>query len=299
MIDHSTNPMRPPRTDYVTSRDGTEIGYVTYGSGPGVILIQGAMGTEYHFRDLAHALSDSFTVYVPDRRGRGKSPRPYGDDYVVQRDIEDLAALLTATGGRFVYGLSSGGMIALQAGLSLPAIEKLAVYEPAIFLAGLPIKALARFDRQMARGRLAGAMVAAMKASQMGPPALRYAPSWLLIWLVQMLMSQEAKAGSSELPTMRELALTVPYDFKVVRSMNDKLQSFTDIRKPVLLLGGSKSPAYLKAGLSALEKVLQDTKRIELAGLGHSGSWNHDGKRNADGNPKLVAEQLRSFFGGS
>lgn len=110
------------------------------------------MGTAYHFRELAQALSGSFTVYAPDRRGRGSSPKAYSADYVIQRDIEDLDALLAETGSHFVYGLSSGGIIALQAALTLPGIQKVAVYEPAIFLHGLPTKALARLTGRWLRG---------------------------------------------------------------------------------------------------------------------------------------------------
>ena len=60
----------------VTSRDGTQIGYTQVGHGPGLILVQGALGTAHNYRDLADALSSDFTVYTPDRRGRGMSPKP-------------------------------------------------------------------------------------------------------------------------------------------------------------------------------------------------------------------------------
>src|SRR5579862_9261246 len=81
-------------TASVVSRDGTRIGYRRIGSGPGVVLIQGAMGTEHNFSELAAQLADHFTIYLPDRRGRGLSPRPYDPDYTVTRDVEDLEALL-------------------------------------------------------------------------------------------------------------------------------------------------------------------------------------------------------------
>ncbi len=288
--------MAATKPEHVTSKDGTKIGYYTYGSGPGIVLVQGAMGTAYNFSELAEALSSSFTVYAPDRRGRGLSPCQFTEDYSIQKDIEDLGALLAKTGAHFVYGLSSGGVIALQAALTLPATQKVAVYEPAIFVDGLPLKALARFDKQMGTGKLAGAMVTAMKAAQMGPSALRYTPDWLLVALAQMLMNREAKKGSGEYPLTQELALALPYDFKIVRSMNERIESFSSINKPVLLVGGSKSPAYLKAGLSKLEHIMPDTQHVELAGLDHGSSWNYDKQRNPNGNPKQVAEILRDFF---
>ncbi len=81
---------------------------------------------------LAEALADSFTIYLPDRRGRGLSG-PYGKEYSVQEDVDDLDALLTKTGAHYVFGVSSGGIICLEAALKLPAIQKAAVYEPPLF----------------------------------------------------------------------------------------------------------------------------------------------------------------------
>jgi hypothetical protein len=92
---------------------------------------------------------------------------------------------------------------------------------------------------------------------------------------------------------MRTLAPTLHYDFQVVAEMSEKLDRFRAIRVEVLLLGGSKSPAYLKTALDALEKVLPNVKqRIEFPGLNHSGS----GNREFGGRPERVAQELRQFF---
>src|SRR5215467_144667 len=95
---------------YVTSRDGTTIGYRQLGRGPGVILLHGAMESAQSHMQLAEALADAFTVYLPDRRGRGLSG-PHGKDYRVQEDVDDLDALLTTTGAHNVFGVSSGGLV--------------------------------------------------------------------------------------------------------------------------------------------------------------------------------------------
>src|SRR5215469_9378409 len=95
-------------TSYVTSADGTTIGYRHYGRGPGIVLVQGAMGSAQNFSQLAEALAETFTVVVPDRRGRGLSPLPYSTEYTIQRDVEDLEALLAKTDTHNVFGLSSG-----------------------------------------------------------------------------------------------------------------------------------------------------------------------------------------------
>ena len=90
----------------VVSADGTKIGFEQFGAGPVLVLVQGAMGTAYTFRELAEALADSFTVIVPDRRGRGMSPRAFDPGYMIADDVADLDAVLRATGGHFVFGLT-------------------------------------------------------------------------------------------------------------------------------------------------------------------------------------------------
>src|SRR5437764_12580596 len=80
---------------------------------------------------LAEALADDFAVYLPDRRGRGLSG-PYGKDYSIQTEGEDMDALLTKTGAHYVFGVSAGGLICLQAALHLPAINKADLYEPSL-----------------------------------------------------------------------------------------------------------------------------------------------------------------------
>jgi pimeloyl-ACP methyl ester carboxylesterase len=87
---------------------------------------------------LAGALSGAFTVYVPNRRGRGLSG-PHGDRYCMARECEDVDTLLTKTGAHFVWGHSSGGPIALPAALMLPSVRKVAVYEPPLSQLGSPI----------------------------------------------------------------------------------------------------------------------------------------------------------------
>src|SRR5678816_4144436 len=103
-------PVTPERyiTGSITSRDGTTIGYRQLGHGPGIVALHGAMESAQSHMQLAEALAGSFTVYLPDRRGRGLSG-PYGADYSVQTEVEDLDALLAKTGARRVFGVSAGG----------------------------------------------------------------------------------------------------------------------------------------------------------------------------------------------
>src|SRR5262249_54798152 len=104
-------------TDSVTSKDGITIGYRQDAHGPGIVALHGAIESAKSHMQLAEALSGSFTVYLPDRRGRGLSG-PYGAGYNMQREVEDLDALLTKTGAQHVFGVSAGGLICLQAALT-------------------------------------------------------------------------------------------------------------------------------------------------------------------------------------
>ena len=95
-------------TGSVTSQDGTTIGYRQFGHGPGVVLLHGAASSAHNHMQLAEALSRAFTVYVPDRRGRGLSG-PYREPYSLQVEVEDLEALLAGEpGARIERDLAHG-----------------------------------------------------------------------------------------------------------------------------------------------------------------------------------------------
>src|SRR5258708_5229067 len=138
--------MSPFETATATSQDGTTIGYRRYGRGPAVVLVQGAMGYAAQYSDLASALADAFTVFVPDRRGPARSPRSYDKSRVVERDVEDLEAVLAGSGAARVFGLSSGTIIALTAAAKASSpIRKLAAFEPPLYVNGAPLRLLAKF----------------------------------------------------------------------------------------------------------------------------------------------------------
>ena len=286
---------KPYTIGFVTSRDGTTIGYRQLGHGPAVVLLHGAMESAQSHMQLAEALADAFTVYLPDRRGRGLSGT-YGDDYGIRKEVDDLDALISKAGAHNVFGVSAGGLICLEAALSLPAIRKVAVYEPALIVNGsISTAFLARYDREMAQGNVPAALVTGMLGAQMGPPMLNALPRWLLESLTKLGMAQEEKKLASGAVTMRALAPTLHYDFQIVGEEAEKVETFRAVQAEVLLLGGSKSPAYLKAAVDALEKVLPHVQRIEFPGLNHGGSSDNS-STNRGGKPELVAQALRRFF---
>ena len=107
-----------------------------------------------------------------------------------------------------------------------------------------------------------------------------------------MGMAQEAKQPTGPYPMMRELAPTLHADFVIVTESSGRLDDYRSIRADVLLLGGSKSPAFLKQAMADLARVLPGAERVELAGLDHAASWNRDVR----GHPEPVARELRRFF---
>jgi len=279
-------------TGTVTSTDGTTIGYRQLGQGPGLVLLHGIMESGQSHRQLAEELAGDFTVCLPDRRGRGLSG-PQGAHYCIRKEVEDLDALLDKTDANRVFGVSAGAVICLQAALTLTAIEKVAIFEPPLLVNGSVSTAfLTRFDEEMAEGKVASALVTAMKGSQMGPPVFNLVPRTLLELLTKMMTAVEDKKAKPGDVTMSMLATTLHDDFQLSVETAGALESFNAIGAETLLLGGSKSPAYFKVALDALEHVFPNARRIEFSGLNHGAS----GNTNRGGKPDRVAQELRGFF---
>src|SRR5262245_8473224 len=274
-------------TDAVTSADGTTIGYRRLGAGPGVILLHGGMEASQHLMTLATILSSAFTVYVPDRRGRGLSG-PFGERYSVARDCEDVAALVEETGARNIFGLSSGALIVLRSALVVPSLERVALYEPPLSIGGsAPVSWVPRYDREVAGGQGARALATAIKGNPV-EPALAPLPRPILLLLFALSM-RAADGTTGDDVSVRALIPTQHYDMVVVRETADTLCDYEGLRARVLLLGGSKSPAFLKTALDALGRTLPHVERVTFPGLGHLAPTD-------DSQPEIVAAQLRAFF---
>lgn len=276
----------------VPSDDGTTIGYLELGSGPGVVLLHGAMETAPSHLGLAKALADAFTVYLPDRRGRGTSG-PCDGDHAIAQDVADVTAVLAKTGARNVFGVSSGAVIGLHAALALPEIRRLAVYEPPLSLSrATATRYASRLEREYAKGDVAAMLVTGMKGARAGPALLRALPHAALKPMVRAALRKEAQQPSGDEPTMASFAATLRCDFAVVAEANERLDLFAALRADVLLLDGSRSQPYLTAAVDALERIIPGARRVTFDGLDHRGSGNAD----EDGQPERVAAELRAFF---
>lgn len=272
----------------VTSVDGTSIAYRDVGEGPCVVLVHGAMQTAHSFSKLANALSTSFRVIVPHRRGRGGSGA-HGDAYGLKTEVDDLDAILRATRARFVFGLSSGALVALSAARTLGAIDKLAVYEPPFTVDGADPAAWApRYERDIARGDLAAAMVTALQGTG-DVDWLTYTPRMILVPLVRIALRADAKRASADHVPMIALVPTIRYDVQLQREATSMMSAFSEIRCDVLLMNGRRSHRALRGCTDAFARMMPNAKRVSLPRVGHVAA-------DDVGRPLLVADRLRDFF---
>lgn len=201
--------------DKTLSRDGTSIAYRRQGDGPPVVLVGGALSTAADEAPLAALLAPRFTVVTYDRRGRGASGD--GGPYTVRREIEDLAAVAARAGGPVsLFGMLSGGALALEAHAAGLAVDLLAVYEPPYVQgAGNLLHASRRtalLHRLLGKGDRAGAV--AMHLSGAGVPRetiahLRRSARWPdLVALAHTLAYDDALLGVGAVPAERFSSLT-------------------------------------------------------------------------------------------
>lgn len=216
----------------VTSNDGTEIAYDKRGTGPAVILVDGALCYRSFgpMPQLAELLAPHFTVYNYDRRGRGDS----GDTqpYAVTRETEDLEALINEAGGSaFVFGTSSGGCLALEATMQLgDKIKKLAMYEPPYNSDKTVQQAWKEYRKQLAELLAANRRgdAAALFMKSVGTPdeqidGMRHAPVWAIFESVAPTLAYDAavlgedrsvpvkRAAKVNIPTLMMNGTTIPF----------------------------------------------------------------------------------------
>ncbi len=256
----------------VISKDGTPIAFDQSGQGPAIILVGGAFqhrAIDPRTAQLAALLSPQFTVFHYDRRGRGDS----GDTapYAVEREFEDLDALIKEAGGSaFVFGMSSGGVLALEAAARGLAITKLALYEPPFNLDDNARLVSENYTKQLtallAQGRRGDAVALAMTTFGSPPEAvagMRQTPIWSVFESVAPTLAYDnAIMGDSSVPTQRIASVTVP----------------------TVIIDGGASPAFMRNAAQAAADALPNAQRRTLKGQTH------------DVAPEVLAPVLEEFF---
>jgi pimeloyl-ACP methyl ester carboxylesterase len=283
-------------TGSVISKDGTRIGFLRVGQGPAVVLLHGSNESARSHIHLALALADAFTLYLPDRRGRGLSG-PHRPDHGIRTEVEDLRAVVTGSGAEKVFGVSIGALIALEAARTQPAIRQVAAYEPALLMDATRYTGwVRRFDREMAKGKVAAAEITSLYGLDLAPPVFKLMGRRLAEALTnKSLVSEDAKA-TSDTVTMRQLAPTLRWEGLLLAETAGTIGTFAEVSADVLLLGGDlKRPAFIKPAFDALARTLPHNRRGRFHGLDHGGS-SDVGPTNRNGKPEVVAPAIRSFF---
>jgi len=266
----------------VISKDGTPIAFDQSGQGPAIILVAGATATRLAEASLAAALAPHFTVFAYDRRGRGES----GDTapYAVEREVEDLEALINEAGGSaFVFGHSSGAVLALEAARLLPTkITKLAVYEPPFIIDDsrppAPQDYVPHLIELVSSGR--GGEAVEYFMTEVGTPAemvaqMRQSPMW---------------------PGLEEVAHTLAYDITIMGNTQRgdplPLRKWASVTVPTLVMDGTVffgrgvSHVFLHHGAQELANILPDAQRRILEGQDHGPA------------DEVLAPALKEFFPG-
>ncbi len=246
---------------YVTSRDGTKIGYSVIGSGPPLILVDGAMCWRAMgpATPLAEELKDQFTVYTYDRRGRGES----GDTkpYATGREVEDLAAIVEAAGGSAkLYAISSGVLVALETANTIDGITGMVLYEAPIFTDStrkpVPTDYVQRMDRLVAEGHNAAAVKHFMQNGINVP--------WYALVMMQLF---------GMFKKLAPVAPTLPYDtafaapFWTYGALPPN--RWPNVTMPVLVGAGSKSDKWMINAQKAIAGNLPNAQYRLIEGQNH------------------------------
>jgi pimeloyl-ACP methyl ester carboxylesterase len=242
------------------SKDGTTIAFERSGSGPPLIIVDGALCWRESgpARKVAKEVADRFTVITYDRRGRGES----GDTapYSLQREVEDIEALIGEAGGpAHLCGFSSGGVLAMEAARARAAVDKLVVYEAPFIVDDsrppAPAGYVSDLNALLAAGRRGAAVKRFMRL--VGMPAVLAAamplfPAW---------------------KELKGVAHTLPYDAAVMGDTQAgkplDARRWGAVRVPTLVLVGGKSPDWMASGMQSLAELLPSAQREVLDGQTH------------------------------
>jgi pimeloyl-ACP methyl ester carboxylesterase len=239
----------------LTSTDGTAIAYQQTGTGPSLVLVVGAFCDRSSTASLATLLAPHFTVYEYDRRGRGASGD--GEDYSVDREIDDLAALIRAAGGSaLVYGHSSGAALALEAAARGVPISGLVAYEPPYTAAedgtGGSEELLEGVRARIGAGDRDGAAALFLQISGTPPEVitmLQQGPGW---------------------SRMRELAPALVHDLTLCSGGVVPGERLARIGVPTVTMSGGASPEWAGRACATVAAAVPGARHVVLDGQTHA-----------------------------
>ncbi|MFG1920667.1 alpha/beta fold hydrolase [Cryptosporangium sp. NPDC048952] len=235
----------------VRSADGTPIGVLSLGQGPGLVVVPGNNRRASHYRSLAEELAEDYRVHVIDRRGRGRSG-PQGPFYSIEAEASDVHAVLRETESDLLFGHGHGGLVALHLALWRP-VDALVVYEPAVSIGGsFDAGWIPEFRRQLATGRYGAAMATFLKGSRMVP--LGNAPMFVYRALAEMLLHGDDGAET------RAILATAPAEVDEIARLDSDGRRYASIHSPTLLLGGGRTADYLNTALQRLDELMPDSE---------------------------------------
>ncbi len=238
----------------ITSADGTMIAYQRSGTGPPLVLVHGTTADHTRWAPVLPAFEQHFSVYAVDRRGRGGSGD--AEPYAIEREFEDLVALVNAIEGSvFLLGHSYGALCSLEAALRTDHVRKLVLYEPPIptGIEIYPSEIVTRIQAQLDAGDREGAVttflqdIARVPAHEM--EILRAAPSW------------PARVSAAH-TVLREMRGSNEYVFEPA--------NFTGLTTPTLLLLGGDSPPFFKAAIEVVHAALPKSRVVVMPGQQHT-----------------------------
>jgi pimeloyl-ACP methyl ester carboxylesterase len=258
--------------DTVASADGTMIAFDRYGGGPPVIMTAGAFNTRSQTEPLARALAPRFTALNYDRRGRGDS----GDTapYSVEREIDDIAALITAAdGSASVFGHSSGATLALKAAASGLPVTHVVLYEP-------PFNTDDN-DPALPAG-FAGELAELVAAGRRGDAVELYQTR--AVGIPREVVAQMRHAPFR--PGLEAIAHTLAYDAAIVGDRSLPAALLATVTVSALVITGEQSPPFLRNAAQAAAQTLPNGRLAVLPGQGND--------LNPDATAPVMAEFLAS-----
>lgn len=266
---------------YLHTPDGTRIAYQRCGSGPPLVLVHGTADDHTLWTHLLPALGECFTVYAIDRRGRGASDPTTDATYAIEREFEDVAAVVDAVGEpAHLLGHSYGALCALEAARHTSNLRSLVLYEPPFPTAPgnlfsqpealAMMEAIAKMEAQFEAGDNEGTVLTFAREIAQLPEdeisAFRAMPEW---------------------QTTVAAAPSIVYEVRAVADYGFDAGRFRDLTTPTLLLLGSESPPFFRAATEAVAAALPNSRLVELPGQGHLAMYT---------NPELFLGEVIQFL---